>query len=158
MKQITPCLWFDGNAEEAAALYTSIFPDSAVTGVQRYGPDSPGVEGSVMVVEFRLRGQDYVGLNGGPQFPFTEAVSFQVRCESQAEVDEYWDKLVDGGEPGPCGWLKDRFGLSWQVIPVELFTLISDPDPAAAGRATQAMLATRGKIDLAVIGAAHAGA
>jgi predicted 3-demethylubiquinone-9 3-methyltransferase (glyoxalase superfamily) len=158
MKQITPCLWFDGNAEEAAALYTSIFPDSAVTGVQRYMPDSPGVEGSVMVVEFRLRGQDYVGLNGGPQFPFTEAVSFQVRCESQAEVDVYWDKLVDGGEPGPCGWLKDRFGLSWQVIPEELFTLISDPDPAAAGRANQAMLATRGKLDLAVIRAAHAGA
>ncbi len=157
MKQITPCLWFDGNAEDAAALYTSIFPDSAVTGVQRYGPDSPGVAGTVMVVEFRLRGQDYVGLNGGPQFPFTEAVSFQVRCESQAEVDEYWDKLVDGGEPGPCGWLKDRFGLSWQVIPVELFTLISDPDQAAAARANQAMLATRGKLDLAVIRAAHAG-
>jgi len=157
MKQITPCLWFDGNAEDAAALYTSIFPDSAVTGVQRYGPDSPGVAGTVMVVEFRLRGQDYVGLNGGPQFPFTEAVSFQVRCESQAEGDEYWDKLVDGGEPGPCGWLKDRFGLSWQVIPVELFALISDPDQAAAGRANQAMLATRGKLDLAVIRAAHAG-
>src|SRR6476620_8087937 len=138
MKQITPCLWFDGNAEDAAALYTSIFPDSAVTGVQRYGPDSPGVAGTVMVVEFRLRGQDYVGLNGGPQFPFTEAVSFQVRCESQAEVDEYWDKLVDGGKPSPCGWLKDRFGLSYQVIPVELFTLNSVTDPAAAGRATQA--------------------
>lgn len=157
MKQITPCLWFDGNAEDAAAHYTSIFPDSAVTGVQHYLPDTPGEAGTVMVVEFRLRGQDYVGLNGGPQFPFTEAVSFQVRCESQAEVDEYWDKLVDGGEPGPCGWLKDRFGLSWQIIPEELFTLISDPDQAAASRATQAMLATHGKLDMAVIRAAHAG-
>lgn len=157
MQQITPCLWFDGDAEDAAALYTSVFPESAVTGVQRYGPDSPGVEGSVMVVEFRLRDQDYVGINGGPQFPFTEAVSFQVRCESQAEVDEYWDKLVEGGTPGPCGWLKDRFGLSWQVIPEELFALMSDPDPEAAGRANQAMLATHGKLDLAVLRAAHAG-
>ncbi len=156
MKQITPCLWFDGVAEHAAEHYTSIFPDSAITGVQRYGPNTPGVEGTVMVVEFRLRGQDYVGLNGGPQFRFTEAVSFQVRCESQAEVDEYWDKLVDGGEPGPCGWLKDRFGLSWQIIPEEIFALMSDPNEAAASRATQAMLATHGKLDMAVIRAAHA--
>lgn len=157
MKQITPCLWFDGDAEQAAALYTSVFPDSAITGVQRYPTDSPGVAGSVMVVEFRLRGLDYVGLNGGPQFPFTEAVSFQVRCESQAEVDQYWDKLVDGGEPSMCGWLKDRFGLSWQIIPEELFALLGDPDAAKAQRANAAMLATHGKLDLPTIRAAHAG-
>ncbi len=157
MKQITPCLWFDGNAEEAAALYTSIFPDSAITGTQPYPPDSPGPEGTTMVVEFRLRGQDYVGLNGGPQFPFTEAVSFQVRCESAAEVDEYWDRLVDGGQPGPCGWLKDRFGLSWQVLPEELFALVSDPDPAVAARANAATLATHGKLDIDAIRAAARG-
>ena len=142
-KQI-PCLWFDGRAEEAAEYYVSVFPDSAVTQVTR------GPEGRAMTVSFSLDGHDYVALNGGPQFTFTEAISFQIHCADQDEVDHYWSRLTDGGEESRCGWLKDRFGVSWQVVPVELFTLLSDPDPGRAQRATQAMLQMR-KIDVATM-------
>lgn len=135
-----PCLWFDREAEVAAQHYTAIFPNSEIISVSRYGPDRPEREREVMTVEFSLDGTRYVALNGGPDFPFTEAVSFQIHCADQAEVDHYWGRLTDGGQPGPCGWLKDRFGLSWQVVPVRLFELVGDPDPARSQRATQAML------------------
>ena len=149
-----PFLWFDGQAEQAVALYTSVFPDSEVLSTSRYGPDVPGgEEGAVMTVSFRLGGQQWVALNGGPQFWFTEAVSFQIPCADQDEVDHYWDALVEGGEPGQCGWLKDRFGLSWQVVPTALHTLLGDPDPGRAQAATQAMLGVQ-KLDIAAMTAA----
>lgn len=148
MPKLITCLWYDGQAEAAAELYTSIFPRSSIGAVTRYGPGMPGPEGSVMTVEFTLDGQGFVGLNGGPQFPFTEAVSFQVPCADQAEVDHYWDRLSEGGEPSRCGWLKDRFGVSWQVVPTALVELAADPDPERAQRAVQAML-TMTKIDIA---------
>ena len=148
MPRTVPCLWFDGQAEQAAQLYTSVFPRSQIVNVSRYGPDTPGTEGSVMTVDFVLDGQAYLGLNGGPQFPFTEAVSFQIMCADAAEVDHYWDRLTEGGEEGQCGWLKDRFGLSWQVVPTALPELLGDPDPARAQRAMQAMLGM-GKLDVA---------
>jgi predicted 3-demethylubiquinone-9 3-methyltransferase (glyoxalase superfamily) len=151
-KQI-PCLWFDGQAEEAAQLYTSVFPNSSIDQVTRYGPDMPPPmeEGDVLTVDFTLDGQAYTALNGGPQFPFTEAVSFQIVCADQEESDRYWDRLTaDGGEESMCGWLKDRFGLSWQVFPAELIELTNDPDPGRAQRAMQAMLQMR-RIDLAEI-------
>jgi predicted 3-demethylubiquinone-9 3-methyltransferase (glyoxalase superfamily) len=143
-----PCLWFDGQAEQAAAHYTAIFPNSEILGVSRYGPDMGAPEGQVMTVEFSLDGQRYVGLNGGPQFTFSEAISFQIHCADQDEVDHYWARLADGGEEGPCGWLKDRYGVSWQVVPTRLFELVGDADPGRAQRATQAMLAMK-KIDIA---------
>jgi predicted 3-demethylubiquinone-9 3-methyltransferase (glyoxalase superfamily) len=148
-KQI-PCLWFDGQAEEAAALYTSIFPNSSVGDVSYYGPDMPIPQGTVMTVSFTLDGQEYIGLNGGPQFPFSEAISFQIMCADQEEADHYWNRLTDGGEESQCGWLKDRFGVSWQVVPTELMSLLGDPDPGRAQRATEAMLQMR-RIDLAEI-------
>jgi predicted 3-demethylubiquinone-9 3-methyltransferase (glyoxalase superfamily) len=148
-KQI-PCLWFDGQAEEAAALYTSIFPNSSVGDVSYYGPDMPIPQGTVMTVSFTLDGQEYIGLNGGPQFPFSEAISFQIMCADQEEADHYWNRLTDGGEESQCGWLKDRFGVSWQVVPTELMSLLRDPDPGRAQRATEAMLQMR-RIDLAEI-------
>ena len=148
-----PCLWFDGQAEEAAQLYTSVFPNSSIDQVTRYGPDMPPPmkEGDVLTVDFTLDCQKYTALNGGPQFRFTEAVSFQIVCADQEESDRYWDRLTaDGGEESMCGWLKDRFGLSWQVFPAELIALTSDPDPGRAQRAMQAMLQMR-RIDLAGI-------
>lgn len=148
MPKTVPCLWFDGQAEQAAVHYVAIFPHSEVLGVTRYGPGMPGPEGDVMTVSFRLDGQQFVGLNGGPQFPFTEAISFQVLCADQDEVDYYWHRLSEGGEPGPCGWLKDRFGVSWQVVPIILIDLAGDADPIRAQRATQAML-NMSKIDIA---------
>jgi predicted 3-demethylubiquinone-9 3-methyltransferase (glyoxalase superfamily) len=148
MPKQTPCLWFDGQAEQAAAHYTAIFPNSEILGVTRYGPGTPGPEGKVMTVDFSLDGQRYVGLNGGPEFRFTEAISFQIHCADQDEVDHYWTRLSDGGEEGPCGWLKDRFGVSWQVVPNRLLELIGDPDAGRAQRAMQAMLAMH-KIDVA---------
>jgi predicted 3-demethylubiquinone-9 3-methyltransferase (glyoxalase superfamily) len=151
-KQI-PCLWFDGQAEEAAQLYTSVFPNSSIGEVTRYGPDMPPPmqEGDVLTVNFTLDGQEYTALNGGPQFPFSEAISFQIMCADQEEVDHYWDRLTaDGGEESMCGWLKDRFGVSWQVVPVELIALLNDADPGRAQRATQAMLQMR-RIDIAEI-------
>jgi predicted 3-demethylubiquinone-9 3-methyltransferase (glyoxalase superfamily) len=149
MPKTIPCLWFDGQAEQAAELYISVFPDSKVLGVTRYGRDAAGVEGTVMTVNFSLDGQEYVGLNGGPQFTFSEAISFQIMCAGQDEVDHYWTGLIEGGgEEGPCGWLKDRFGVSWQVVPTVLLELVGDPDPARAARATQAMF-TMKKLDIA---------
>ena len=150
MSGITPFLWFDTQAEEAAHYYTSVFPNSRVTGTVRYGEAGPGPAGTVATVEFELDGQQMVALNGGPQFRFNEAVSFQISCESQEEVDRYWTALGDGGEEGPCGWLTDRYGLSWQVTPTRLTELLADPDPDVADRAMRAML-TMKKIDIAAI-------
>jgi predicted 3-demethylubiquinone-9 3-methyltransferase (glyoxalase superfamily) len=148
MPTTIPCLWFDDQAEEAAQLYTSIFPDSKILSVSRYGPDMPKPEGTVLTVNFSLDGQEYVALNGGPEYSFTPAISFQIMCADQAEVDHYWNALTDGGEPGPCGWLTDRFGVSWQVVPTALPELMNDPDADRARRATQAMM-KMGKIDIA---------
>ncbi len=150
-KLITPCLWFDGQAEEAAHHYTSLLPDSHVDNIQRAPADSPsGPAGSVLVVEFTLGGSKFIGLNGGPQFPFTEAVSFQIACKDQAEVDRLWEGFSAGGTPGPCGWLKDRWGLSWQIVPTRLPELLADPDPGRARRAMEAMM-KMGKLDIATI-------
>ena len=148
MSKIAPCLWFDGRAEEAAAFYVSLLPDSRIDRVVRSPADNPGTPaGAVLVVDFTLAGQRFVGLNGGPQLPFTEAVSFVIDCEDQAEVDRLWDALTaDGGSPVQCGWLKDRFGLSWQIVPKALPDLLSSPDRERAGRAMQAMLQMK-KID-----------
>jgi predicted 3-demethylubiquinone-9 3-methyltransferase (glyoxalase superfamily) len=138
--QITPCLWFDTEGEEAAELYTSIFPNSKVLDVTRYGSAGPRPEGTVMTVDFELDGQKFLALNGGPEFTFSEAISFQVSCKDQDEVDHYWSNLSEGGEEGPCGWLKDKFGLSWQIVPEALPRLLADPDPEKAQRAMAAML------------------
>ncbi len=148
MPETIPCLWFDGQAEEAANHYVSIFPNSQILDITRYGPDTPGTEGSVMTVNFSLDGQKYLGLNGGSQFPFTEAISFQIMVTGQEETDHYWTRLTEGGEESQCGWLKDKFGVSWQVVPAELMELLSDPDRGRADRATQAMLSMK-KIDVA---------
>lgn len=147
MRNITTCLWFDTQGEEAATFYTSLFEDSRLLDVTRYGAAGPGKEGSVMTVSFELAGREFVALNGGPNFTFNEAVSFQVMCESQEEVDEYWDALSEGGEQGPCGWLKDRYGVSWQVVPTVLGELIADPDTGKSQRAMAAML-QMGKLDI----------
>jgi predicted 3-demethylubiquinone-9 3-methyltransferase (glyoxalase superfamily) len=147
MQKITPCLWFDTEGEDAATFYTSLFPNSKITNVSRYGPAGPRPEGSVMTVEFELDGRAFVALNGGPDFTFNEAVSFQVSCEDQEEVDKYWSELSEGGEEGPCGWLKDRFGLSWQIIPKRLPELLGDPDREKSQRVMAAMLQMR-KIEI----------
>lgn len=149
MQTIHPMLWFDDQAEEAARQYVSIFPNSKLGAISRYGAAGPGEEGSVMTIEFTLDGQKFVALNGGPDFTFNESVSFVVPCETQAEVDRYWDRLVDGAEASYCGWLKDRFGLSWQITPVELEEMMLDPDPEKSRRVTEAMLKVKGKFDLA---------
>ncbi len=146
-QKIAPFLWFDTEAEEAAELYTSVFPNSRIVSISRYTEAGPRPAGSVMTVEFELDGQRVVALNGGPQFPFSEAVSLQIDCESQEEVDHYWTRLTAGGEEAPCGWLKDRFGFSWQVVPRELKELVGDPDGARAQRAMEAMFKMK-KIDL----------
>ena len=160
MTGITPFLWFDSQAEEAANFYVSIFEDSAITSVSRYGEEGKEIHGkppgSAMVVNFRLRGQPYMALNGGPNFKFSEAISFMVHCETQAEVDHFWARLGEGGEPGQCGWLKDRYGVSWQIVPDALGELLQDKDRAAAGRAMNAML-KMGKIDIAALERAFAG-
>jgi predicted 3-demethylubiquinone-9 3-methyltransferase (glyoxalase superfamily) len=148
MPNITPCLWFDTQGEEAAEFYTSIFPNSKIVEVARYGSAGPRPEGTVMTVNFVLDGQEFVALNGGPEFTFSEAISFQISCGSQEEVDGYWSRLSEGGEEGPCGWVKDRYGLSWQVVPTALTELLADPDPARSQRAMQAMLQMK-KIDIA---------
>jgi predicted 3-demethylubiquinone-9 3-methyltransferase (glyoxalase superfamily) len=148
MPGITPWLWFDTEGEEAARFYASVFPNSRVVDVSRYGEAGPRPAGSVMTVTFELDGQRFVALNGGPEFTFSEAVSFKVACETQDEVDRYWSALSAGGEEGPCGWLKDRFGLSWQIVPRRLEELLGDPDPARAQRAMQAMLQMK-KIEVA---------
>jgi predicted 3-demethylubiquinone-9 3-methyltransferase (glyoxalase superfamily) len=148
LTKITPCLWFDTEGEEAATFYTSIFKNSRILEVTRFGSAGPRPEGTVMTVDFELDGQRLIALNGGPDFKFTEAISFQVGCESQDEVDEFWTKLSEGGEEGPCGWLKDRFGLSWQIVPTVLDELVRDPDPERAQRAMKAMLGMK-KMDIA---------
>ncbi|MBE9373353.1 VOC family protein [Saccharopolyspora sp. HNM0983] len=148
--KIVPCLWYDGQAEQAAEHYTSIFEDSRIVQVQYTGQTGPGEPGTVLVVRFRLAGTEFVALNGGPMFHFTEAVSFQIACDTQDEVDRLWEKLGEGGEFGPCGWLKDKFGLSWQVTPVRLFELLIDSDADRADRVTRAML-DMGKLDIATL-------
>jgi predicted 3-demethylubiquinone-9 3-methyltransferase (glyoxalase superfamily) len=148
MQKITPYLWFDTEGEDAARFYTSVFPNSRIVEIARYGSAGPRPEGSVMTVGFELDGQKFVALNGGPEFTFSEAISFQVSCETQDEVDEYWDRLSEGGEEGPCGWLKDRYGLSWQIVPTALFRLLDDPDREKAQRVMEAMLQMK-KIEIA---------
>lgn len=155
MTKITPFLWFDTQAEEAANFYCSVFKNSRIVKISRYGEAGPGPQGSVMVVEFELDGQPFLALNGGPHFKFNEAISFSVDCQSQAEVDEYWNKLLDGGEESQCGWLKDRFGLSWQINPTILGEMLSDPDPRKAKRAMEAMLKMK-KIDIEALQRAFA--
>jgi predicted 3-demethylubiquinone-9 3-methyltransferase (glyoxalase superfamily) len=140
---IIPNLWFDTQAEEAAQLYCSVFERSRIVGTTHYPEGGPGPAGTVMTVEWELDGQRFVGINGGPQFTFTEAVSLQISCETQEEVDHYWERLTDGGEEGPCGWLKDRYGLSWQVVPTVLDEAVRDDDPARAQRAMSAMMGMR---------------
>ena len=156
MQHITPFLWFDTEAEEAANFYVSVFPNSTIGAVARYGEAGPGEAGSVMTVEFELNGLRFVALNGSPEFKFTEAVSFVINCETQEEVDDYWAKLSEGGEEGPCGWLKDRYGLSWQVVPKVLVELLKDPDPAKAQRVMGAML-QMGKIEIEPLRRAYEG-
>ena len=147
MQKITPFLWFDNNAEEAAQFYTSVFKNSKILNVSRYGDAGPGPKGSVMVVNFQLEGQQFTGLNGGPLFKFSEAFSFVVNCETQKEIDEYWNKLTsDGGKESECGWLKDKFGFSWQIVPTALGKLMSDPKKA--NRVMQALLQMK-KLDIA---------
>ena len=150
MSTISPCLWFDGNGLEAAEFYVSLFPDSSLDGI------SPGPDGSPLMVRFTLMGRPFQALNGGPQFQFSEAISLAVPCQDQSEVDHYWAALTDGGEESMCGWLKDRFGLSWQIVPSELGEILGDPDPERAARATEAMLQMR-KLDVAVLRAAADG-
>ena len=158
MSKITTCLWFDGNAEEAAGLYVSLLPDSRVDSVARSLADNPSTPaGAVLVVDFTLAGQPFRAINGGPQFSFTEAVSFVIDCEDQAEVDRLWNALLEGGgSPGQCGWLKDRYGMSWQIVPRQLGEMLGDPDAQKARRAMEAML-RMSKIDVAVMRAAFDG-
>jgi predicted 3-demethylubiquinone-9 3-methyltransferase (glyoxalase superfamily) len=152
----TTCLWFDGQAEEAANHYTSIFENSKIGRVVRHSEAGPGPAGSVLTIEFEINGQKFVGLNGGPQFTFNESISFQIHCNDQNEVNYYWSKLSEGGEEVACGWLKDKYGVSWQVIPTVLIDMIGDPDPEKAKRATEAMLAMT-KFDIAELQKAHTG-
>ena len=156
MTDVTPFLWFDDDGEAAILFYTALIPGSEVVSIARYPDEVPGMGGKVMHAHFRLAGRDYYAMDAGPQFPFTEAVSLFVSCADQAEVDRYSRALTDGGEQGPCGWVKDRFGLSWQVVPARLMELLSDPDEARAQRAMAAMLEMR-KIDIAAVEAAASG-
>jgi predicted 3-demethylubiquinone-9 3-methyltransferase (glyoxalase superfamily) len=161
IQRISACLWFDGRAEEAAKFYTSIFPSSRIVKISRYTEAGYEIHkrpaGSVMTVEFELDGQRFTALNGGPEFKFNEAISFEVKCRDQEEVDSYWSKLTaGGGSEVQCGWLRDKFGVSWQVVPAEMAELFSDSDPAAAGRAMDAMLKMK-KLDIAELRRAHAG-
>ena len=155
MPKPTPCLWFDTQGEDAARFYTSLFPNSRILEISHYGDANPSRAGQVMVVRFELDGQTFMALNGGPQYTFGEAVSFTIDCADQAEVDRYWEALTDRGEEGPCGWLKDRFGLSWQVVPTRLVELLGDPDADRAQRVMRAMMSMR-KIVIADLEAAAA--
>jgi predicted 3-demethylubiquinone-9 3-methyltransferase (glyoxalase superfamily) len=158
MDKISPCLWFDGKAEEAAEFYTSLLPDSQIDQVDRAPGENPSTpQGAALTVAFTLGGRSFIGLNGGPDFTFNEAISLSIDCADQAEVDRYWDALIaDGGEPSACGWLKDRFGLSWQVVPRQLIEMFGSPDRAAAARAMEAML-KMGKLDVATLQEAFEG-
>ena len=154
MQKITPCLWFDTQGEEAARYYVSLFPSSAIRSVAYWGPENPERQGEVLTVEFVLDGRPFTALNGGPQFRFTEAISLQIDCADQAEVDRFWDRFIgDGGEESMCGWLKDKYGLSWQIVPRGMEELFADPDPSRAQRAVQAMMQMR-KLDVAALHAA----
>ena len=154
-QKITTHLWFDGNAEAAVEFYTSLFPDSRVTHVARWGEGGPGPQGAVLNIAFEMAGQEFLALNGGPQYRFSPAISLFVSCESQAEVDDLWTKLLaGGGKANQCGWLDDRFGLSWQIVPKALIELMSDPDPKASGRVAQALMGMQ-KIDIAGLRQAH---
>jgi predicted 3-demethylubiquinone-9 3-methyltransferase (glyoxalase superfamily) len=155
-QRISPCLWFDGQAEEAANFYVSIFKNSRITAVSRFGEAGPGPKGGVMAIGFNLDGQAFTALNDRPVFKFTEAISMMVHCETQAEVDHYWEKLSAGGQPGRCAWLKDKFGVSWQVVPTALIELMQDKDAAKSARVMQAMLAMT-KIDIAGLQRAYDG-
>ncbi|MEV0643136.1 VOC family protein [Streptomyces sp. NPDC050619] len=153
----TTCLWFDGQAEEAAHYYVSVFKNSSIGRLERYPEGAPQPAGSVLTVEFTANGHKFLALNGGPEFKFTEAISFMIFCQNQEEIDYYWTKLTEGGgEPGPCGWLKDRYGVSWQVIPDRLIELTTGPDQEKAGRAMKAMM-SMGKLDIAALEKAAAG-
>ena len=154
---LTTCLWFDTEAEQAATFYTGVFKDSRLGRVHRYTEAGPGPEGSVMLVEFELNGQKFSALNGGPHFTFNEAVSIVVPCADQAEVDYYWNHLSEGGQENVCGWLKDKYGLSWQIAPARFFEMMADPDPQKAARVTQAMFGMT-KFDIAVLERAYVGA
>ena len=154
MQKITPFLWFDTQAEVAAKFYTSIFKNSKITSIARYGEDTPGTPGNVMTVAFQLDGEEFVALNGGPVFAFTPAISFFVSCQTQAEVDMFWEKLSEGGETSMCGWLKDKFGVSWQIVPSILGELMGDKDAVKANRVTQAMLKMT-KLDIAKLKEAY---
>ena len=154
-QRITPCLWFDGQAEEAANHYIAIFQNSRITAISRYGDAGPGPKGSVMTVGFELDGQAFTGLNGGPMFKFNEAISMVVNCETQDEIDHYWAKLGEGGEPGPCGWLKDKFGVSWQIVPTALVDMVQDEDSAKSQRVMAALM-TMGKLDIERLRQAYA--
>jgi predicted 3-demethylubiquinone-9 3-methyltransferase (glyoxalase superfamily) len=156
MPKITTFLTFNDRAEEAVDLYTSVFEDSKITGTNRYGEAGPGKPGSLMTASFELAGREFVALNGGPSFTFSQGISLLVSCETQEEVDHYWDRLSEGGEPGPCGWLTDKFGVSWQVVPRVLGEMLSDPDPEKAGRVMQAMLQMR-KIEIDELQQAYEG-
>jgi predicted 3-demethylubiquinone-9 3-methyltransferase (glyoxalase superfamily) len=156
MRKIRPFLWFDKEAEEAAEFYVSIFKNSRVLEVARYGDAGPGPAGSAMTVAFVLDGEEFIALNGGPHFRFTEAISLFVTCEDQAEIDHFWNKLTAGGAPSQCGWLKDRFGVSWQIVPSVLMTLLQDKDSERSTRVMQAMLQMR-KLDIAALQRAHQG-
>jgi predicted 3-demethylubiquinone-9 3-methyltransferase (glyoxalase superfamily) len=157
VQKIMPCLWFDDRIEDAVNFYTSVFPNAKITNMSRYGDAGPLPKGKVMTATFEIEGQEFMALNGGPQFRFSEAISFFVKCKDQAEVDHYWGKLTaDGGSESQCGWLKDKFGLSWQIIPDALGRYLGDKDPAKAGRAMQAMLQMK-KIDIESLRRAHAG-
>lgn len=150
LTKITPCLWFDTEGEEAATFYTGIFENSRILHVSHYGTAGPRPAGMVMMVTFELAGQDFIALNGGPEFTFDEAVSFQVNCKSQEEIDRFWTQLSDGGQEGPCGWLKDKFGVSWQIVPTAMDEVLRNPDGEKAQRAMKAVLGM-GKIDLAEV-------
>ncbi|MEA2151327.1 MAG: hypothetical protein QOD69_3157 [Solirubrobacteraceae bacterium] len=156
MPKITPNLWLDTEAEEAASFYVSVFPNSRIVDVARYTEAGPREAGMVMTVEFELDGHRFVAINGGPEFHFDEAVSFQIDCETQDDIDRYWERLSEGGEEGHCGWLKDRYGLSWQVVPTGMEELFSDPDPQRAERAMRALLGM-GKLDIAALRSAADG-
>jgi predicted 3-demethylubiquinone-9 3-methyltransferase (glyoxalase superfamily) len=156
IQRITPFLWFDDEAEEAAKFYVSIFRNSKIVKVTHYGDAGPGSKDTVMTVLFQLDGEEFIALNGGPQFKFTEAVSFCVNCRTQPEVDSYWKKLSKGGEEGPCGWLKDKYGLSWQITPTALAEMVGDPDPEKADRTMKAMFKMK-KLDIKRLRQAYAG-
>jgi predicted 3-demethylubiquinone-9 3-methyltransferase (glyoxalase superfamily) len=156
VRSITPCLWFDANAEEAVRFYTSVLPRTVILETARYGEGAPLPAGTALTVRFKMAGQEFLALNGGPRFPFTPAVSFVLNCESQEEIDRYWALLSDGGEESQCGWLKDRYGLSWQVVPASLGAMLTGSDRAAAAR-TMAAILTMKKLDLAALERAYRG-